>query len=58
MSGPGIVHADLSDLVPTSEFIDMTHLMPQGNQRVADALAERIAPIVREQVQVREVRRP
>ncbi len=43
---PSIPTYDLSDLLPSSSFYDNDHLMPEGNQVLAQALARRIAPIV------------
>lgn len=46
----GIPYYDWSDLVPTTEFKDNNHMMPAGNGRVADALAEAVLPLIKERL--------
>jgi hypothetical protein len=44
--GYGIPHYDLCDLVPDQYFVDNDHMLGEGSQRVALALADAITPCI------------
>ncbi len=50
MTAEGIPNKDYSDLVPDPLFNDNDHMMAGGNRRLADALAQDIAPRIQGQI--------
>ncbi len=50
MTGAGIPNKDYSSLVPDPLFNDNDHMMAEGNHKLADALAQEIAPRIQGQI--------